>query len=89
MTVYQLSAAFTAAVCSIMFFVSARAVRDKLLKLTLVVYAVIMAIATLSYLFIFLTDLDAEITSFVRLLTPIGWGTLAIIAARLYTRRNE
>lgn len=89
MTLYQLSAAFTALASAVFFMMAARASNDRWIRATQVIWAMVMLVAATGYLFIVFTELDAEVIAISRMLTPVGWGALAIMAARMAVRRHE
>lgn len=89
MSLYQLSAAFTALASMVFFVMAARVTQDKWIRSMQVLWAIVMLVAATGYLFIVFTELDAEVIAISRMLTPVGWGALAIIAARMVVRRHE
>lgn len=89
MSLYQLSAAFTALASMVFFVMAARVTQDKWIRSMQVLWAIVMLVAATGYLFIVFTELDAEVIAISRMLTPVGWGALAIMAARMAVRRHE
>ena len=89
MSLYQLSAAFTALASATFFLMAARVSRDRWIRSMQIVWAVVMLVAATGYLFLLFTELDAEVLAVSRMLTPVGWGALAIMAARMVVRRHE
>lgn len=89
MSLYQLSAAFTALASMVFFVMAARVTHDKWIRSMQVLWAIVMLVSATGYLFIVFTELDAEVIAISRMLTPVGWGALAIMAARMVVRRHE
>lgn len=89
MSLYQLSAAFTALASMVFFVMAARVTQDKWIRSMQVLWAIVMLVSATGYLFIVFTELDAEVIAISRMLTPVGWGALAIMAARMVVRRHE
>ena len=89
MELYQFSTALVALTCAAMFILAARATRDRVARILQLLWAVVMLIAATNYLIILFTDLDASALSISRVLTPLGWGALAILAARRIARRDK
>lgn len=89
MTLYQFSAAFTALGSAVFFIMAARQTRDRWIRGAQILWAVVMLVAAVGYLFILFTDFDADVIAISRMLTPVGWGALAIMAARMVVRRHE
>jgi energy-converting hydrogenase Eha subunit C len=84
MTLSQSSACFTAAISSVLFFMAARREPDKIIKIAQYVWALVMLTAASAYPLMAFTD-STWVRSVAQMMTPIGWGSLAIIAARRYS----
>ena len=88
MQIYQISNTFTALACAIVFFIAARAEKDRISRAAMLVWAVAMLIAAVSGPLIAFTNEGATVVAVGRVVTPIGWGALAICAARGYHHRG-
>jgi bacteriorhodopsin len=87
MTIYLLSSGITATACVVLLVLAGRRSKDYITRYAYYAYALILLIAALSYFTTFL-QIETNLQSVARQLTPIGWGALAVFVARGLARER-
>jgi hypothetical protein len=85
MTVLQFSSGIAAATCAVLLFMTGWRSKDNITRFAHFVYAAVMTVAAASY-FLIAHAIDVPIRAIAQAITPIGWGALAILLARMLQR---